>query len=191
MQKEFKVYRYPYKDYWIEDINKIRFADEIYITYAVCSKQCGHTEFLVDGSSQNCKICGKQLFRNAIYEYHLEDGNYLEDKDMFNEKFPLNIYNIDHDGFFIKRKDIGWENTGYDIEDYIEVIDEEVEFPESIYIGFAVSSKQCQSYEYVAENSSQICEYCGKQLLCLKAGKYKRGSRLRWNSKLRDLEYVD
>jgi hypothetical protein len=47
----------------------VKFPETEYITYAVCSKECGNTEFIVDGSTQICDHCGKSMFRTAVAEY--------------------------------------------------------------------------------------------------------------------------
>jgi hypothetical protein len=39
------------------------FPKEIPISFAVCSKECGKHDFIVDGGSQICEYCGKSRFR--------------------------------------------------------------------------------------------------------------------------------
>lgn len=69
----FTFESYPLEDY-IEIKNEdIDFPKEIYVAYAVCSKECGNTEFIVDGSSQVCQYCGKSLFRTAVKKYILSN----------------------------------------------------------------------------------------------------------------------
>ncbi|MBL4932367.1 hypothetical protein [Clostridium paridis] len=60
-------------DEYIEEPEEIKFSKEIYIAYAVCSKQCGNVEFIVDGSSQVCQYCGKMMFRTEVKEYVLRN----------------------------------------------------------------------------------------------------------------------
>ena len=66
---------------WIDDItledlingkvNCIGDINEIYISLAVCSKECGHIQLIVDGSPQVCPKCKKQLFRVKAKKYKL------------------------------------------------------------------------------------------------------------------------
>jgi len=67
-----------FKEYEIEDypeINEkeIKFPNEIYISYAVCAKECGRKEFIVDGSTQVCQKCGGLMFRTETKKYKLID----------------------------------------------------------------------------------------------------------------------
>lgn len=56
----------------------------------------------------------------------------------------------------------------YKLEEYLEV--EMVDFPQEIYIAHAVCSKQCGNDEFIADGSTQTCEYCFREML-------KQGSR--------------
>lgn len=58
-------------DYPEVNDDAIEFPGEIYITYAVCRKECGHAEFIVDGSTQICDLCGKAMFRTATRKYRI------------------------------------------------------------------------------------------------------------------------
>lgn len=62
---------YPLNEYMTVEEDQIIFPKEITVAYAVCSKECGNTEFIVDGSSQVCQYCGKSLFRVAVRKYTL------------------------------------------------------------------------------------------------------------------------
>ena len=61
--------QYPIDQYL--DIEPEEFEKEILIAYAVCGKECGHKEFIVDGQTQVCKICHKQMFRTEVKRYIL------------------------------------------------------------------------------------------------------------------------
>jgi len=63
-QEGFSVENYP-------DVNddEVEFPEKGYITYAVCSRECGNAEFIVDGSTQICDRCGRTMFRTAVAEY--------------------------------------------------------------------------------------------------------------------------
>ena len=71
MAYEFESY--PIEEYIEVDDNKVVFPKDIYVAYAVCSKECGNAEFIVDGSSQICQYCGKSLFRTVVKKYTLVD----------------------------------------------------------------------------------------------------------------------
>ena len=43
------------------------FPDKIAIAYAGC--RCGYSEFIVDGSTQECQYCGSIMFRYETAEY--------------------------------------------------------------------------------------------------------------------------
>jgi hypothetical protein len=51
--------------------SKVIFPDRIFISYAVCHPECGVSEFIVDGSTQECQHCGSLMFRTAVAEYNL------------------------------------------------------------------------------------------------------------------------
>lgn len=56
------------------DDDAVQFPEHIHIAYAVCSKECGHAEFIVDGSTQICHYCGKMMFRTTVHKYRLDDA---------------------------------------------------------------------------------------------------------------------
>ena len=51
------------------DVKDVEFPKEIYISYAVCGKDCGNKEFIVDGQSQVCQYCGKLMFRTEVNKF--------------------------------------------------------------------------------------------------------------------------
>lgn len=72
MTNDFKAQNYPLEQYIsIKDDEDIAFPDEIYIAYAVCGEKCGNTEFIVDGNTQICEYCGKNMFRTVVKKYKL------------------------------------------------------------------------------------------------------------------------
>ncbi len=63
-----------YQAYPIDEYPKIalfEFPKEIHIAYAVCGTQCGNREFIVDGQTQVCEFCHKQMFRTEVRKYTL------------------------------------------------------------------------------------------------------------------------
>lgn len=70
MSKKMDFKKYPQEDYFTEmDFDKIEFPEEVCIAYAVCGKQCGNKEFIVDGQSQVCEYCAHNMFRTEIALY--------------------------------------------------------------------------------------------------------------------------
>lgn len=68
-KKKFKAYNldeYP-------SIKEIKFPKEIHIAFAVCGKECGNKEFIVDGQSQVCQYCGRLMFRDEVKKYKIEE----------------------------------------------------------------------------------------------------------------------
>lgn len=64
----------PFEAYELKDypaVNDVQFPTQIYIAYAVCGKECGNKEFIVDGQSQVCQYCGKLMFRTDVKKYVL------------------------------------------------------------------------------------------------------------------------
>jgi hypothetical protein len=51
----------------------VAFPPTLPIAFAVCHPECGASEFLVDGSSQECEYCGGSLFRTETREYVLKE----------------------------------------------------------------------------------------------------------------------
>lgn len=54
------------------------FPKEIDIALAVCTKNCGAVEFIVDGSTQVCQHCGSLMFRTESKKYRLMDKDEAE-----------------------------------------------------------------------------------------------------------------
>lgn len=65
--KKAKFESYNLDEY--PNVNEIAFPSELFVAYAVCSKACGNAEYIVDGQSQVCQICGKLMFRTLVKEY--------------------------------------------------------------------------------------------------------------------------
>lgn len=72
---------YSLADYPI--VKEINFPKEIFIAYAVCGKQCGNSEFIVDGQTQICEYCKKQMFRTEVRKYILAEKR--DSKEMIEE----------------------------------------------------------------------------------------------------------
>jgi hypothetical protein len=53
---------------YTEDID-VEFPETIHIACVVCHPECGIKEFIVDGSSQECQVCGGLSFRTETAEY--------------------------------------------------------------------------------------------------------------------------
>lgn len=65
--KKPDVTSYKIEDY--PEVTSVDFPEEIYIAYAVCGKECGNREFIVDGQTQVCQHCGKLMFRTEVRRY--------------------------------------------------------------------------------------------------------------------------
>lgn len=51
--------------------SKAEFPETIQIAYAVCHPECGIEQFIVDGSSQECQVCGGLSFRTKTKKYRI------------------------------------------------------------------------------------------------------------------------
>jgi hypothetical protein len=60
--REYPVGAYP-------QVHDVNFPDELHVAYAVCAKECGAREFIVDGQTQVCQHCGGLMFRTEIRKY--------------------------------------------------------------------------------------------------------------------------
>ena len=63
-----------YQDYPLEEypkVESVEFPREINVAFAVCGKQCGCYEFIVDGSTQICEYCYKKLKKTKVKKYIL------------------------------------------------------------------------------------------------------------------------
>ena len=49
----------------------VAFPEGMAVAYAVCHPECGASEFIVDGSTQECQRCGGLLFRTEVRSYEL------------------------------------------------------------------------------------------------------------------------
>ncbi|HVJ48756.1 hypothetical protein [Desulfitobacterium sp.] len=70
LEKEFETY--PLEEY--PDVENIKFPKELYVAHAVCGKECGAREFIVDGQTQVCQHCGKLMFRTEVKKYILTEN---------------------------------------------------------------------------------------------------------------------
>jgi hypothetical protein len=52
---------------------RITFPGQMPVAYAVCHPECGAAEFIVDGSTQECQLCGGLLFRMKVRTYSLSE----------------------------------------------------------------------------------------------------------------------
>ena len=57
------------------DPSGVAFPKHIHIAFAVCNKECGRAEFIVDGSTQECQACGSLMFRTQLAKYELTSEN--------------------------------------------------------------------------------------------------------------------
>lgn len=76
MQMDKEKNKSIFKEYALEDypkVDSIKFPKEIYIAFAVCAKECGNREFIVDGQSQICEYCGGIMFRTEVKKYVISD----------------------------------------------------------------------------------------------------------------------
>ena len=53
------------------EVDSIDFPMDMPIAYAVCVRECGNAEFIVDGSTQICEYCGGTMFRTEVRTYAL------------------------------------------------------------------------------------------------------------------------
>lgn len=73
MERQEKTFEaYPLEEY--PEVDGIDFPKEIFVAYAVCGKECGNKEFIVDGQTQVCQYCGKLMFRTEVKKYLLGDN---------------------------------------------------------------------------------------------------------------------
>ncbi len=128
----------------------VKFPDELPIWYAVCRRECGNTEFIVDDSDQVCRKCGYPLFRIC-------DKKYVKDSPI--ECIKNNTISCD-------RKKIELHIDKDNILKYYDIdIDEDsVVFPEVVNIAAARCPEyRPGAYSFIVDGgSSQICSYCGK-----------------------------
>lgn len=54
--------------------NSIDFPKEIYLTYAVCKKDCGNEGLIVEGNTDICEYCGSHMLRTVVGKYILSEN---------------------------------------------------------------------------------------------------------------------
>lgn len=111
--------------------DSVEFPNEIFIAYAVCTKNCGNKEFIVDGETQVCKN----------YQY-----NHIPHNKML-DGVPVHL------------------NFDSKLSDYPEIDPNSVHFPTEICIVYAICRKECGNREFLIDNQTDICEYCGHHML--------------------------
>jgi hypothetical protein len=62
------------------------------------------------------------------------------------------------------------EFESYNPEDYPQI--EKVDFPEEIYIAYAVCGNECGSKEFIVDGQTQVCQHCGKLMFRTEVKKY-------------------
>lgn len=62
------------------DPGKADFPESLPIAFAVCDPECGRSEFIVEGSTQECQHCGSLMYRTETMEYRLVSGNASPDQ---------------------------------------------------------------------------------------------------------------
>lgn len=60
------------KDYPEVEPSSVKFPKEIFITFAVCSKECGVCEFIIDTQTDICEYCGNHMLHTAVRKYTRE-----------------------------------------------------------------------------------------------------------------------
>ena len=58
----------------------------------------------------------------------------------------------------------------YRLEDYPEI--NSVDFPQEIYVAYAVCAKKCGNREFIVDGQSQVCQYCGGMMFRTEVKKY-------------------
>lgn len=58
-------------DYPEVDEKNVAFPEYVPVAYAVSVTECGHAEFIVEGSAQICAYCGTLMYRVATRWYRL------------------------------------------------------------------------------------------------------------------------
>jgi hypothetical protein len=51
---------------------------------------------------------------------------------------------------------------GYPIDEYPDIAEEEIEFPEEIHIAYAVCGNSCGVRGFIVDGQTQVCQSCGK-----------------------------
>jgi len=59
------------QDYPDIDPNSVEFPTEICLVYAVCRKECGNREFLIDSQTDICEYCGHHMLHTVGRKYIL------------------------------------------------------------------------------------------------------------------------
>jgi hypothetical protein len=77
MSKRELLESYEMEEY--PEADSVEFPKELNIAFAVCGKECGNKEFIVDGQSQVCQYCGKLMFRTSVKRYALDEVQETEE----------------------------------------------------------------------------------------------------------------
>lgn len=159
---KFKKYvpgQIPLEEYPTLKNDTFTFLDEEFIAYAVCGKDCGHKEFIVDGQTQICPCCGRHMFRTEVKKYVL-----VEEKTIDNIIFKW------RDNRCTGNKPEIYEPEDIEIEDYQDV--DFVEFPNEINLSLAICGNDCGYGEFIVDGSTQICQHCGRLMIKTGCKKY-------------------
>ena len=66
-----------------------------------------------------------------------------------------------------------WKKAEVPLEEYPEVDAESIEFPDDIYVAFAVCQKGCGNSEFIVDDSTQICDLCGMAMFRIVPCRYR------------------
>ena len=53
---------------------RVAFPESLPIAFATCHADCRAAEFIVEGSTQECQMCGRHMFRQATKDYFSKEG---------------------------------------------------------------------------------------------------------------------
>lgn len=59
------------------------------------------------------------------------------------------------------------------LSDFPDVKPKDVAFPETIFVAFAVCTKQCRARQFIVDGSTQVCEYCGQNMFRTEVAEYE------------------
>ena len=63
------------------------------------------------------------------------------------------------------------------ISEYPIVKPEDVCFPQTIPVAFAVCTKKCGGRQFIVDGSTQVCEHCGQNMFRTEVAEYKLTKR--------------
>jgi hypothetical protein len=141
----------PLSHYPDVDDGAVAFPATLRVAWAVCTKDCGGSDFVVEGSGALCDFNGRPMRDVTAQDYVLKGARSNAGGDA-----RLKIA--------VARAYLAEASKEVTDEDYPEAEPGDAKFWAEIEVSYAVCVKACGNAEYIISGGTQICPCCGRTM---------------------------